>query len=140
MVTLSACYHYQTAAFLGLRPGAEVRVEFAPESAGELAPILGPRVRMASGQIQEMLGDTAMVLLIDDITTVDGDVLPWRRGRVTLPSRLLRGAEQRTLDRRRTRTFVVAAVVTFTAVVIAAIRGAGYTGSTSSSQGGAPPE
>ncbi|MBU6366330.1 MAG: hypothetical protein KJT01_08990 [Gemmatimonadetes bacterium] len=136
----SACYRYQAAAFIAVRPGADVRVEFAPEMADAVTPLLGPKVRFATGQVQEMLGDTAMVVLLDDITTTDGDVLPWRRGRVTLPSRLLRGAEQRTLDRRRTRTSVVAAVVTFAAVVIAAIRGAGYTGSSSSSQGGAPPE
>lgn len=137
---LAGCFSYKPAAFFAVRPGNEVRVTFAAGAGSELEQLLGPRVRAASGQVQEVLGDTALVVLLDDITTSDGDQLPWRRGRMTLPSRLLASVQQRTLDRRRTRSFIAAAVVTFTATVVTAIRRAGYSGSAPPTQGGAPPE
>ena len=139
-VALTGCFTYRSAGLMTMRPGAEVRVTLASGAAHELEQLLGPRVRGTSGQVQEVLGDSALVLLLDDITTSDGDVLPWRRGRVTLPTRLMAGVQQRTLDKRRTRTFIGAAVAAFTATVVTAIRRAGYSGSAAPSQGGGPPE
>lgn len=136
----TACFSYRPAGFTTIAPGRDVHIMLTPDGATELAPLLGPRVRQVSGQIQEVLGDTASVVLLDEVTTADGDALPWRRGRVTVPSRAVASAEQRTLDRRKTRMFVGVVAVTFTAVIVAALKKAGYSGSSRSGPGGGPPE
>jgi hypothetical protein len=123
-----------------LEPGREVQIGLSRDGSTELQPLLGPDVRRIDGQVQEMVGDTGVVVLVDAVVTGDGSVLAWRRGRVTVPVRSASSIVQQTLDRRRTRAFAVAATTTFVAVVVAAIRRAGYSGSSRSGPGSGPPE
>lgn len=136
----TACFSYRPLALSATRPGSDVRITLTTDGSTELEPVLGPKVRSVTGQVQEVLGDTAVVLLADEVTTADGDALPWRRGRITLPQRAVASGELRALDRRKTRTFVVATVVTFVVVIAAALKKSGYSGSSRSGPGSGPPE
>lgn len=136
----TACFNYQHAAPSALRPTDDIRIGLTTEGTIELRPLLGPDVRQLNGQMQEIVGDSGIVVLIDDLVTTDGSTLPWRRGRITVPFRLTASIQQRTLDRRRTRALAISAGTIFVGVIIAAIKRAGYSGSSKSGPSSGPPE
>lgn len=140
MLVNTACYSFQPAAPSVLTPSSDVQLRLTHDGSTQLQPLLGPDVRQLNGQLQEILGDSAVVVLLDDVMTAEGSTLPWRRGRITVPLRLTESVEQRTLDRRRTRTVAIAAAAVFVAVVTAAIKRAGYSGSSKGGAGSGPPE
>ncbi len=140
LVAQTACFAYLPAPTSGIRAGTEVQLDLSGEGSIDLEPLLGPRVRSVAVQVQEVRGDSVAVVLIDEVVTADGDVLPWRRGRVSIPVRDVASVRVRTLDRRRTWTLVGVVSAVFTAVIITALRKAGSSGSTSRGPGSGPPE
>jgi hypothetical protein len=136
----SACYSYRPAAPSALKASDDVRLVLSSEGSVALQPMLGPDVGRIAGAVQETIGDSSVVLLVDDVTTKAGATVAWRRGRVTVPIRAIAAIERRTLDRRRTRTFAVVATTAFVAVVVAAIKQASSSGSSRSGPGSGPPE
>ncbi len=135
----SACFTYRSTSTTGLRPGNTVHMTLTDEGRQRLEPLLGGPTRSLAGQMQEVIGDTA-VLLIDELETMQGDMLTQRRGRLRIPLADVASVQVRTVDRRRTWTLVAAAGATFAGVIIAALRRASSSGKSSRGPGTGPPE
>jgi hypothetical protein len=139
LLAQSACFTYHSAAITTLRPGDTVHMMLTDEGRQRLEALLGGPTRSLTGQTQEVKADTAVVL-IDELETMQGDLLQQRRGRVRIPLADVASVQVRTVDRRGTWTLVAVAAATFTAVIVAAIRRAGASGKASSVTGTGPPE
>lgn len=135
----SACFTYRSTGMMGLRPGNTVRMTLTDEGRQRLEPQLGGPTRSIAGQMQEMVGDTAVVL-IDELETMQGDMLTQRRGRMRIPLADVASVQVRTVDRRRTWTLAAVAGATFVGVIVAAIKRARSSGKSSSGPGTGPPE
>lgn len=108
--TVSGCYTYRATPPATLTPGADVRLLLTPDGTSALTPSSGLRLRTMSGSVQSVTPDGSLQVLPADVTTIDGDSLPWRRAALTIPLQSLARSERRTLDRRR--TFGIGGVVT----------------------------
>jgi hypothetical protein len=133
---LAGCYSYRAAPPDSLRDGDDVRVRLTPDGSAAIAATAGLRVQTLEGLVRGPRADGALLVQPRDVTTLDGDALPWRRGTISVPMQSLAGTERRTLSRRRTTGLASAITAVFTGVVVIAlqnIRGGG-----SSNQGGPP--
>ncbi len=107
---LGGCYTYRATPPASLTPGVDVRLLLTSDGTTALTPASGLRLRTMSGSVQSVTPDGALQILPADVTTIDGDSLPWRRAALTIPVQSLARSERRTLDRRR--TFGIGGVVT----------------------------
>jgi hypothetical protein len=98
------------------------------------------RLRTLEGRVEERRGDGTLVVLPTDVTTVDGDALPWRRGALLVPGSALAGSEQRTLNRRKSWGAAVAVAGAFTAIVVVGFRSIWGRGGSTVSPGPGTPE
>ncbi len=140
MLAQSACFSYRPAVAEGLRSGSTVQIELTTEGRQHLEPILGAPTRSLTGEVQELVGDSVAVVLIEELLTLDGESLTWRRGRVSILLADVASIHERTLNKRKSWTLVAVAVAVFTVVIVAAIRHAGSSGSSKPGGGGGPPE
>ena len=140
LLAQSACFAYRPASAAGVSAGTSVRIELTDGGRVSLEPMLGARVRSLTGQIQEILRDSSAVVLIDQLQAMDGEMLTWRRGRISIPLRDVASVEERRIDRKRTWSFAAIAGATFIGVIVTAIKRAGSSGSASGGRGGGPPE
>ena len=136
----SACFSYRPAVASGLRGGSSVQIELTREGRQHLEPLLGAPTRSFTGQVQELVGDSVAVVLIDELLTVDGELLTWRRGRVPISFADVASIHERTLNTRKSWTLAAGAGAVFTGVIIAAIRRAGSSGSSRGGGGSGPPD
>ncbi len=133
---LTGCYSYRAAVPGTLRDGEQVRVRLTPDGSAAIAETAGLRVQSLEGFVRGLRPDGALLVSPGDVTTIDGDALPWRRGTLAVPMQSLAGTERRTLNRRRTSGLAGVITAVFTGVVVIAlqsIRGGG-----GSSNGGPP--
>ncbi len=140
MLAQSACFAYRPAVASGLRGGSTVQIELTREGRQNLESLLGAPTRSLTGEVEELVGDSVAVVLIDELLTVDGESLTWRRGRLRIPLADVAWIHERTLNKRKSWTLVAVAGAVFTAVIIAAIRHAGSSGSSKGGGGTGPPE
>lgn len=139
-LSASACYSYRAAPPAALTTGTNVRLRLTADGAAALTDAAGLRLREVGGTVQGVLADTALVVLPIDVTTVDGDVLPWRRGALTIPLRVLGGTERRTINRRRTAGMIGAMAAAFSGVVYYALKSISGGGGATLAQGPGAPE
>ncbi|MEO7360749.1 MAG: hypothetical protein ABI120_10490 [Gemmatimonadaceae bacterium] len=135
MFAQSACFTYRSAGMTALRPGNTVRMTLSDDGRQRLEPLLGGPTRSLTGQMQELVGDTAIVL-IDELENMRGDLLSQSRSRVRIPLADVASVQLRTVDRRGTWTLVAVAATTFAAVIVTAIKRAKASGK--SGHGGVP--
>lgn len=138
--TQAGCYSYRAAPPGSLTPGADVRLLLTAEGTAALAETAGLRLRTLEGSLQRVRADGALLILPGDVTTIDGDALPWRRGTVTVPVQALLGTERRTINRRRTAGFAGVIAGVFTGVVVVALRSIWGRGGASQGSGPGTPE
>lgn len=137
---LAGCYSYRAAPPSALPAGAEVRLRITAEGAVALTDAAGVRLRSLGGRVQGVLADSAIIVLPADVTTVDGDELPWRRGALTVPVRYIEGTEKRTINRRRTAGFAAVVGAVFSGVVYYALKSIGGGGGATLAPGPGVPE
>ena len=136
---LSGCYSYRATPPGDLGAGAEVRLLISADGARDLTDAAGLRLRTIEGRVQSTTADGGLVVLPTDITTVDGDALPWRRGPLTVSAQALEGTQRRSVSRRKSIVFAAAIAGAFTSVVVYAFRSiSGGSGSSVSPGGGTP--
>ena len=135
MLAQTGCFTYRNAGMTALRPGNTVHLTLSDEGRRHLEPLLGGPTRSLTGQMQELVGDTAVVL-IDELETMQGELLSQRRGRMRIPLADVASVQVRTVDRRGTWTLVAVAATTFAAVIVTAIKRAKASGK--SGPGGVP--
>lgn len=136
----SACFSYRPAVASELRGGTTVQIELTREGRDHLEPLLGAPTRSLTGDVEELVGDSVAVVLIDELLTVNGESLTWRRGRIRILLADVASIQERTLNKRKSWTVVAVAAAVFTGVIIAAIRSAGSSGSSRGGGGAGPPE
>lgn len=132
---LAGCYSYRTTPPGTLRDGDDVRIRLTPDGSAAIAEAAGLRLQTLDGLVRGVRADGALLVLPADVTTRDGDALPWRRGTLAVPMQSLAGTERRMLNRRRTAGLAGVITAVFTGAVVIAmrsIRGGG------SSQGNGP--
>ena len=135
-VLLAGCYSYRATPPGSLRDGDNVRIRLTPDGSTAIADAAGMRLQVLEGMVRGARADGALLVQPGDVTTQDGDALPWRRGTLAVPMQSLAGTERRVLSRRRTTWLASAITAVFTGVAVIAlqsIRGGG-----GSSQGGPP--
>ncbi|MCC7052908.1 MAG: hypothetical protein IT355_06535 [Gemmatimonadaceae bacterium] len=137
---LSGCYTYRAAPPGALVAGSEVRLTLTTAGARALTDSAGLRIRTLEGRLQLREPDGALVVLPTEVTTIDGDALPWRRGALTVPSQALDGSAQRTVNRRRSIGVAAGIAGVFTGVVVFAFRSIWGRGGSSVSPGPGTPE
>ncbi|MCA2989412.1 hypothetical protein [Gemmatimonas sp.] len=138
-VSTVGCYSYRPLGTTAVPAKAEVRFEFTPAGADALRDAAGYTMRQLDGYVVQAFADSAVLVKPNSIVTVDGDVLPWRRGDLLVPWRTVAQSQQRTMDKRRSRGFAAVMGAVFTGVVYFALRSiAGGGGSTVQPGGGAP--
>ncbi|MEO5589027.1 MAG: hypothetical protein ABIS03_05530 [Gemmatimonadaceae bacterium] len=140
MLVQSACFSYRPAVASGLLAGSSVQFELTQEGRQHLEPLLGAPTRSLTGEVQELVADSVAVVLIDELLTVNGESVTWRRGRLPIQLADVASIHERTLNKRKSWTVVAVAAAVFTGVIIAAIRHAGSSGSSKRGGGGGPPE
>ncbi|MEP6609644.1 MAG: hypothetical protein ABJA83_13320 [Burkholderiaceae bacterium] len=140
MLAQSACFSYRLAVASELRVGSTVQIELTQDGRQHLEPLLGASVRNMTGEVEELVGDSVAVVLIDELLTVEGESLTWRRGRVPILLGDVASIQERTLDKRKSWKLVAVAGAVFTGVIVAAIRHAGSSGSSKGGGGTGPPE
>ena len=119
---LAGCYSYRAAPPGSLTAGADVRLRLTPEGTAALTESSGLRLRTVDGLVQGVRADGALLVMPGDVTTIDGDSLPWRRGVLTVPVQALERTERRTLNRRRTTGFAGVIAGVFTGAVFFTLR------------------
>lgn len=119
---LTGCYAYRATPPGALITGADVRLQLTPEGTATLTESSGLRLQTMQGSLQGVRSDGALMVLPGDVTTIDGDSLPWRRGVLAVPVQALASTQQRTLDRRRTMGFAGVMAGVFTGAVYFTLR------------------
>ena len=137
---LAGCYSYRAAPPGSLVTGAAVRLRLTPDGTMALTESAGLRLRTVDGSLQGVRTDGALMVLPGDVTTIDGDSLPWRRGVLTIPVQALERTERRTLDRRRTTGFAGVIAGAFVGAVYFTLRSIWGGGGSTMGQGPGTPE
>lgn len=138
--TLQGCYAYRATPAGALADGAEVRLRLTADGAVAMTSAAGLRLRTLEGRLQQRSTDGTIVVLPTDVTTTDGDALPWRRGVLTVPVTALAGIDQRTIDRRRSVGVAAGIGAVFVGVVVFALRSIWGRGGSTVQQGPGTPD
>lgn len=137
---VAGCFSYRPLPTAAVPARTAVRLVFTAEGAKALREAAGFEVRQLDGTVVRTLGDSALLVKPDAIVTVDGDDLPWRRGELVVPWRVLSQSQQRVMDKRRTRGFVAVMGAAFTGVVYFALKSIAGGGGTTVQPGPGAPE
>ena len=136
----TACYAYAPLATGSPPTQADVRVTLNAAGTEELARYLGPRVRVADGNIASKSSDGEMTISVSWVQLANGSRQPWTgEGLVTFPKAYVAGVELRTLDRRRSYLAGAALTVALVGTVVLALHGwAGLLSSPTDADPGGP--
>ena len=139
VTVFAGCYSYRPLASTNVEPRSEVRLLFTADGAKQMRDAAGFEMRQLDGKVVRTLADTAVLVKPDAIITVDGDELPWRRGELLVPWRMVDRSQRRTMDKGRTRGFAAIMGAAFTGVVYFALKSiAGGSGATLQPGSGVP--
>lgn len=130
-VFTTGCYRFTPAETASLGPGTTVRLHLTDDGSAAMTTIVGPRVELLDGMLAEFLGDSLVVLRLQEATSRGGSVTEWAGESVRVPRRAIASAERK--ERSPQRTAIVAAAIV--AGVIAIASGFNLFGSTSGKRG-----
>lgn len=134
MVQLTGCYQYVPVGTPQLPAGALVSVGLNDRGRVELADRIGPGVRNLGGSIVTTT-DSAMVLAVSTVDYMDVPVpVRWNGERVLLSREFLNEVRERRLS--RSRSLIMAGVLTVGAVVVSTLALTGFGSSSETGRSG----
>lgn len=130
----AGCYNYTPLATPSPEPGTYLAVTLTDSGSAQLAPYLGPTVRVVRGRYLSN-GEQGLELSVSSVQLDRGDALSWAGETVTVPTALVASLEMRRLAKGRSILLAgvgvagfVAAVGTFTLVGSGSFLGIGAGG------------